>query len=112
MGFVEAMVKSTRNQFKTLRSSLDQSLGEGLPGDTPALQWLIRWASMTLTRYQVGTDGKTGYERMRNRYCDTAICACGEKVVYKGLHPAETQRDKSALDWKQGVYLGGIMRSN
>ena len=27
MGFVEAMVKSTRDKFKTLRSSLERSLG-------------------------------------------------------------------------------------
>ena len=112
MGFVEAQVKSTRNQFKTLRSSLERSLGEGLSADTPALQWLIRWSSMTLTRYQVGADGKTGYERMKNRRCNIAICAFGEMVMYKELHPAETQRDKSALDWKLGVYLGGMMRSN
>ena len=77
MGFVEAMVKSTRNQFKTFRISLERSLGEGLPGDTPAPQWLIRWSSMTLTRYQVGTDGKTGYERLKNRICDMNICAFG-----------------------------------
>ena len=112
MGFVEAQVKSTRNQFKTLRSSLERSLGEGLPADTPALQWLIRWSSMTLTRYQVGADGKTGYERMKNRRCNMAICAFGEMVMYKELHPAETQRDKSVMDWKQGLYLGGLMRSN
>ena len=67
---------------------------------------------MTLTRHQVGTDGKTGYERLRNRRCEMDICAFGEIVMYKELHPAETQRDKSALDWKQGVYLGGMMRSN
>ena len=67
---------------------------------------------MTLTRYQVGTDGKTCYEMLKNRRCDMNICACGEMVMYKELHPAETQRDKSALDWKHGVYLGGVMRSN
>ena len=53
------------------------------------MQWLIRWSSMTLTRYQVGTDGKTGYERLRNRRCDMDICAFGEIVMYKELHPAE-----------------------
>ena len=67
---------------------------------------------MILTRYQVGADGKTGYERMKNRRCNFAICAFGELVMYKELHPAETERDKSALDWKRGVYLGGLMRSN
>ena len=41
-----------------------------------------------------------------------AICAFGETVMYLELHRAEIQRDKSALDWKQGVYLGGMMRSN
>ena len=67
---------------------------------------------MTMTRYQVGAYGKTGYERMKNRRCNFAICAFGEMVMYKELHPAKTERDKSALGWKRGVYLGGRMRSN
>ena len=49
---------------------------------------------------------------MKNRRCNFAICAFGEMVMYKELHPAETERDKSALDWKRGVYLGGLMRAN
>ena len=67
---------------------------------------------MTLTRYQVGAYGKTGYEMMKNRRCNFAICAIGEMVMHKELHHAETERDKSAFDWKRGVYLGGLMRSN
>ena len=67
---------------------------------------------MTLSRYQVGADGKTGYERLRNRRCDMAICEFGECIMYKELHPAETTRNKAEIDWKVGVYLGGVIRSN
>ena len=60
---------------------------------------------MTLNRYQVGTDGKTGYERLTNRRCGMAICEFGESIMHKELHPAETKRDKAQIDWKTGVYF-------
>ena len=60
MGVVEAMIKSTRNQFKSFRSCLEDRLGRKIPGDAPILQWLVRWSNMTLSRYQVGRDGRTG----------------------------------------------------
>ena len=82
-----------------------------MPGCTPTLQMLITWSSMTLTSDQVGTYGETGYESLKILRCDLAICAFGELVMSMEQHPAETQRDKSAFDWKAGMHLGGTMRS-
>ena len=67
---------------------------------------------MTLSRYQVGTDGRTGYEWLRDRRCDMAIGEFGEAVMYKELRPAETERNKAEIGWKTGVYLGSMVRSN
>ena len=106
------MIKRTRKQLKSFRSCLEDRLGEKLLGDTPAPQWLVRWSSMTFNRYQVGVDGRAGYERLGSRRCDIAICELGECVMYKELHLAETERDKANIEWKTSVYPGGMVRSN
>ena len=55
---------------------------------------------------------KTGYERLRNRTCDTAICEFGEGIMHKEVHPAETKKTKLRYIGNIGVYLGGMARSN
>ena len=67
MGFVEAHVKSTRNQFKTLRSALEENIGQKVPMDAHIMQWMVRWSSLTLNRYQIGQDSKTAYEHKTKR---------------------------------------------
>ena len=34
-------------------------------GSEPMMAWLIRWAAMSVSRFQVGKDGKTPYERQK-----------------------------------------------
>ena len=51
MGFVEAHVKSTRNQFKTLRSASEENIGQKVPMDAHIMQWMVRWAAMLLSRF-------------------------------------------------------------
>ena len=57
--------------------------------DSNFMQWLIRWAAMLLSRYKVGPDGKTGYERRRGRKCRIPLAA----VLGEGMVP-QTGKDR------------------
>ena len=79
------------------------------PGD-PIMQWIIRWAGMVISRYVVGPDGKTAYERIRGRKCRTDVVKIGEKVLYRKLKAARGGKVES--DWEEGVWLGHNNRSS
>ena len=44
---------------------------------------MVRWAAMMCSRYLVGKDGSTAYERRRGRKCRSPVVAFGKKVWYK-----------------------------
>eukprot|EP00974_Lingulodinium_polyedra_P133441 11225601-Lingulodinium_polyedra.AAC.1 len=63
-----------------MKEALDSRYGERIPPNHPAIAWLPRHAGATLTRYVVGTDGKTAYERMRGRRFKKEVAEFGECV--------------------------------
>ena len=70
---------------------------------------MIRHAGTLISRYQVGSDGRTAHERLRGRPYDRAIAEFGEKVLYSV--PGTSGRGFRDR-WKVGVYLGARESSN
>ena len=61
---------------------------------------------MVYSRYKVGEDGKTAYERQKGRKCKLEVVPFGEFVRYKKL--GETSQERKSLEstWFEGVWLG------
>ena len=61
---------------------------------------------MVHSRYKVGEDGKTAYERQKGRKCKLEMVPLGEFVRYKKL--GETSQERKSLEstWFEGVWLG------
>ena len=71
------------------------------------VQWLLRWAAMVGSRYKIGTDGKTAYERLKGRRCNVVAIPLGECVWYKQLKDDEGRGGhRMESDWMEGVWLG------
>ena len=51
--------------------------------DEPVMPWLIRWAAMSVSRFLVGKDCKTAYERQKGNKCDLGVVRFGETVLYR-----------------------------
>ena len=66
---------------------------------------------MVVSRYLVGRDGRTAFERRRGRPCRTPIACFGELVHYKELH-ADAKKDKFETDWRAGIWLGLAQETN
>lgn len=62
---------------------------------------------MVGSRYKVGTDGKTPYERLKGRRRNMVAIPFGEAVWYKQLKDEEGRGGhRMESDWKEGVWLG------
>ena len=61
---------------------------------------MIRWAAMLVSRYMVGKDGRTAYERRRGRRCRLKLATFGEKVWYKEAREHKERKYKLETEWK------------
>ena len=67
---------------------------------------------MMYSRYAVGKDGLTPYERRRGRPCRIPSVCFGEKVWYKQLREGKDRKDKFCTEWHEGIWLGHTRNSN
>ena len=74
--------------------------------------WMIRWCAMLYSRYAVGRDGLTAYERRRGRKCAIPAVVFGEKVWYKEMRVNRAWEDKFDSEWRAGIWLGHKWESN
>ena len=58
-----------RNLIKVYLDQLGDKAKIKLQSTDPILLWLIRWVAMAYSRFKVGADGKTPYERQKGRKC-------------------------------------------
>ena len=74
-------------------------------GNMAITPWIIRWVAMNISRFQVGIDGMTPYERRRGKRCKIPIVCFGEKIWYKKRDHAK-DRNKSEPGWEKQCGLG------
>ena len=77
-------------------NQLEERANIKLQATDSILQWLIRWVAMAYSRYKLGADGKTPYERQKGRKCVLEVVPFGELVRYKKLG----RRRKSGNPWR------------
>ena len=75
-------------------------------------QWMKRWAAMLRSRFVVGRNGRTVYERRKGRKCTTPVAPFGERVLYKEIRENKDRTNKFDNEWKEGVWLGHARQSN
>ena len=80
-------------------------------GSMAIAPWMVRWAAMNISRYQIGTDGMTAFERRRGRKCKVPVVSFGEQVWYKKREKPKDQQ-KSEPKWELAIWLGHTRDSN
>ena len=91
---------------------MEDEADTNLSGTDNIVQWMFRWGAMLPSRFLVGTEGKTAYERRRGRRCNIPTERFGEKVWYKELHGKADNKHKMETDWREGLWLGHSRNSN
>ncbi len=88
-----------------LLAALERKIGAKFPSGHPVLTWLVEHVTDIITKYMVGIDGKTGYERLFGRPVREEGLEFGETLHWR--HRA-TKDMNVVLDarWSGGVWLG------
>ena len=81
------------------------------PEDTISL-WMVRWAAILCSKYMVGADGRTAYERRRGRRCRLRVVPFGERVLFKQIREGKHRKDKFESEDSEGVWLGHNREAN
>ena len=68
-GYIEEAGKTVRELACTFITQVEEGVDEKLPLDCDLIPWIMRWAAMCHSRYAVGKDGRTSFERLRGRRC-------------------------------------------
>ena len=69
-GVIERGVKDAGYQIRRMKTALDNRLGADLSTDSNVLPWLIEYVSVLLSRYSVGRDGATAFERLEGGFLE------------------------------------------
>ena len=104
-GLIEEAGKTVREFVCTFISAIEYGIDDTLPLDATIIPWIVRWAAICYSRYKVGKDGRTAYERLRGRTCRSVVVPFGEKVWYKQLGDGGDRRNKAETEWFPGVWL-------
>ena len=64
-GIVEEAGKTVRESTRVLKAQVEDKAEVKLECDDEITLWMVRWAAMLCSRYLVGKDGRTAYERRR-----------------------------------------------
>jgi len=95
-----------RSLIKVYLDQLEERANVKLQSTDVILLWLIRWVAMAYSRYKLGEDCKTHYERQKGRKCVLEVVPFGELVRYKKLGETSQERKSLESSWFEGVWLG------
>ena len=98
-GLIEEAGKTVREYVCTFISQIEKGIGQQLPLDSNLQLWVVRWAAICYSRYGVGKDGRTAYERLRGRTCRAIVVPMGEKVWYKKIRIGTERKNKAETAW-------------
>ena len=97
-GLVEEMGGTVRGDACVFISQIEDGIDDKLPLDACIIAWIVRWAAICYSRYSVGKDGRTAYERLRGRTCRSIVVPIGEKVWYKQLGDGGSRKNKAETE--------------
>ena len=104
-GSIESGVKVFKGLLLVHLGALEQKIEGHIPSSHPVMSWLVNFASDTLSKYLVGDDGKTGYDRLFRKPVREEGLEFGEQVWWK----KQRQHDYGVVvdsRWQAGTWLG------
>ena len=110
-GRAEEAGKTVRGYVRVFKDAIEYKTNTKIPTDAAILQWLVRWAAMVVSRFRVGEDGKTPYQRQKGRKCKEEVVPFAELVHYRKLSE-DPGRNKLESPWEEGLWLGHARSSN
>ncbi len=76
-------MKSVEAQTRVARSAVEGRIRARREPDHPLFLWLIEYAVVLLSMFEVGKDGMTAYERRKAKKARTLGLEFGEAILWK-----------------------------
>ena len=111
-GRAEEAGKLVREFVRVLKGQMEEEAGITVEGNEAITQWMIRWAAILCSKYLVGKDGRTGFERRRGRTCKVPVVPFGEFLWYRQIRKGKAQENKLESEMKEGIWLGHARNTN
>ena len=104
-GIVERAIQSIEEQVRVLASALENRWEREIPVKHAIWPWLTEYSGLLLNRCNVGSDGKTAYERNKGKAAHFSDHEFGELVLWK-RRAMKGPLGKLSSTWSKGIYLG------
>ena len=104
-GSIEAGVKTFKGLLRVHLLALERKADMHLPTGHPLMKWLVEHVTDLTTKYLVGHDGKSAYNRLFGKQVHEEGFEFGEKVLYK-TRPTKDANVVLDARWVPGVFLG------
>ena len=111
-GAVEGAGSTVREFARVIKDVSEDKANISLDSWDIITQWIVRWAAMSVSRYMVGKDGRTAYERRRGRRCNVPSVPLGEIVSHKQIREHKEAKNKFDPELHEGVWLGHVRMTN
>ena len=102
----ESMVSKMQGQIRTLKDALEYRYSIKLHPRHVVLPWLVDFAGALWSRYQLGIDGRTAYERSTGKKWKQKLPEFGECVFFRPLKDGSGKQRKLDAKFEDGVFLG------
>jgi hypothetical protein len=82
-GVIENGVRLFKGLLRVHLAALEKKVEVTFPSEHPVTAWLVEHASDVLSKYLVGSDGHTAYERLFGKQAREEALEFGERVFYR-----------------------------
>jgi hypothetical protein len=104
-GGIEGAVKILKGLLRVHLAALERRIDAKFPANHPVLAWLVEHVADIVSKYMVGVDGKTAYERLFGRPVREEALEFGEAIHWRH-RPARDMNVVLDVRWSSGVWLG------
>jgi hypothetical protein len=104
-GGIEGAVKIIKGLLRVHLAALERRIGARFPSTHPVLTWLVEHVGDIVSKYMMGVDGKTGYERLFGRPVREEALEFGE-ILHWRHRPTQDMNVVLDTRWSSGVWLG------
>ena len=101
-GLAEVAVRETKRQCRAMKSALQERLSVEVGEKHPILSWMARHGNFLVSRYRIGQDGRTGYEKLKGKRWKRPVVTFGERVWFRPLKSYMSGKS----DFQDKLYTG------
>ena len=94
-------IQSVQGMIRTIRSDIEGRWRVKIDATHSIWPWIAEHAGFFLTRFEVGRDGKTAYERLKGKSATVQCMAFAERILWK------RKRASRRTAWTIDVHVGG-----